>query len=298
MRIIILLSIIIIFLIIKIISIKKEIRSISDFIEKSHGEYINISIESSDKDIENLTNKINKLYDINEKINIQNKKVDEELKESIANMSHDLRTPLTSIMGYVELLKDDSILDEEKKEYLDIIHKRTKRLKKLISEFYDISRLETNEYKFDLEKLDLRALLSESIALYYKDFVENFIEPKIELKEVCLVISDKTAVMRIFSNLISNILKHGSGQVEITLRQDKDYVITEFVNYAPYLEEEDTEKIFQRFYTNDKSRTSDDTGLGLSITKKFVEDLGNEIEAKLINKNLHIIIRWKLPNIN
>lgn len=294
---IIILIIIIILLMAYIVSMKKELKNIADFIDKSKGQYINISISSNDKDIEALVNKINYLYDENEKINIKVKKTDTELKESIANMSHDLRTPLTSIMGYVELLKDESISEAEKKEYLDIIDKRTKRLKKLISEFYDLSRLETNEYKFDLEKVDLRALLSENMALYYNDFIEMHIEPELNLAEVSNIVSDKEVVMRIFDNLTNNILKHGCGKVKISLKQEKDYIITEFSNYAPYINEENIDKIFHRFYTDDKSRNTNNTGLGLSITKNFVEQLGNEIEAKLINKELHIIIKWKLANL-
>ena len=96
-----------------------------------------------------------------------------------------------------------------------------------------------------------------------------------------------------FSNLISNILKYGDKYTKITLKEEDKFIITEFINYAPNLVEEDINKMFERFFTANKSRSDKNTGLGLSITKAFVENLGNNIEAKLLNENLVISIRWR-----
>lgn len=277
-----------------IIRMKQELSAIAKQMDKSKGEYVNLHTKSLSNEIENLTQNINFLYDENQKINADKKSMEEEIRHSIANMSHDLRTPLTSIMGYIQLLKEEDISIEERKEYLEIVERRTKNLEGLISSFYELSRLDGNEYIFDLKSLSLEKLLCDNIALYYNDFINKNIEPQIEIEEkLSNIIADEGAVRRVFSNLIGNALKHGEGFIKIVLKKEGNNIVTEFINSASELNEENTEKIFDRFFTADKSRNDKNTGLGLAITKGLVEKLGNEISAELVNKTLKIKIIWK-----
>lgn len=286
--------VIILILVIYIIKMKIEIRNISKNIKNSQGQYINIMTKTIDKDIEELVVKINFLYDEIQKIRVKNIRIEEELKRSIANMSHDLRTPLTSIMGYMQLIKDDNSTEAEKKDYMEIVEKRTKNLQMLISSFYDLSRLNSSEYKFDLKKVNLNIILCDVIAIYYNDFINKNIEPEIDINDnISWIISDEGVVNRIFSNLIGNMLKYGEGNIKISLTENEDYIISEFKNFAPNLDRDSVDKLFDRFYTADKSRTNQSTGLGLAITKAFVERLGNEINAEMRKDNLVIIIKWK-----
>lgn len=288
------LIILIIILLTIIVNNKREIRFITKQIDVNKREYINIRTKSVDKDIENLVTKINLLYDENQRINAEKKKVEEEIRTSVANMSHDLRTPLTSIMGYIQLFRSENISKEEKDEYIDIIERRTKTLQVLISSFYDLSRIENNEYKFNLEKVNLSKILCENLAGFYNDFVNNSIEPIVDIDDnVPDMISDEKAVVRIFSNLINNSIKHGKSHVKISLKEDNGVVTTEFTNGTSGLKDEDVNKLFDRFYTADKSRNDRNTGLGLAITKSLVEQLGNEIEAKLVGEDLVITIKWR-----
>ncbi len=291
---IIMLVVAVIILFMYIINLKKEIKAVSSEIKKNHSEYRNIRIKTTDRHIEQLVVNINKLYDENQKVNVKKKEVELELKQSIENMAHDLRTPLTSIMGYIQLIKDEEVTEEEKSKYIDIVEKRTNVLQTLITSFYDLSRIEGNEYNFNLSKINLANVLCENIALFYNEFAEKFMEPIIEIQEnTSYIISDKNAINRVFSNLISNILKYGDKYTKITLKEEDEFIITEFINYAPNLVEEDINKMFERFFTANKSRSDKNTGLGLSITKAFVENLGNNIEAKLLNENLVISISWR-----
>ncbi|MEG2918264.1 MAG: HAMP domain-containing sensor histidine kinase [Clostridium sp.] len=290
---VIILSLVILGLVIHVIKTKQELVSISKQIEKSHGQYINIHTKSLNSEIEDIVKNINFLYDGNQKVNAAKKSMEDEIRQSISNMSHDLRTPLTSIMGYIQLLKSEDITSEEHEEYIDIIERRTKNLESLISSFYDLSRLEGNEYRFDLKSINLEKLLCDNIALYYNDFVGNNIEPIVEIeKNLQNIISDESSVNRVFSNLIGNSLKHGAGFVKITLKSEGNIIVTEFTNSAPDLNEGIVEQLFDRFFTADKSRNDRNTGLGLAITKGLVEKLGNEISAELLNDKLKIIIRW------
>ncbi|MBU3103326.1 sensor histidine kinase [Clostridium gasigenes] len=291
---IIMLVVAVIILFMYIINLKKEIKAVSSEIKKNHSEYRNIRIKTTDRHIEQLVVNINKLYDENQKVNVKKKEVELELKQSIENMAHDLRTPLTSIMGYIQLIKDEEVTEEEKSKYIDIVEKRTNVLQTLITSFYDLSRIEGNEYNFNLSKINLANVLCENIALFYNEFAEKFMEPIIEIQEnTSYIISDKNAINRVFSNLISNILKYGDKYTKIILKEEDEFIITEFINYAPNLVQEDINKMFERFFTANKSRSDKNTGLGLSITKAFVENLGNNIEAKLLNENLVISISWR-----
>lgn len=291
---IIMLVVAVIILFMYIINLKKEIKAVSSEIKKNHSEYRNIRIKTTDRHIEQLVVNINKLYDENQKVNVKKKEVELELKQSIENMAHDLRTPLTSIMGYIQLIKDEEVTEEEKSKYIDIVEKRTNVLQTLITSFYDLSRIEGNEYNFNLSKINLANVLCGNIALFYNEFAEKFMEPIIEIQEnTSYIISDKNAINRVFSNLISNILKYGDKYTKIILKEEDEFIITEFINYAPNLVQEDINKMFERFFTANKSRSDKNTGLGLSITKALVENLGNNIEAKLLNENLVISISWR-----
>lgn len=284
---------IIIFLITIIIGYKRELKRIGKQINNNLDEYANIKTKSVDKDIENLVQSINLIFDSRQKIVAEKNKNEEKIRQSISNMSHDLRTPLTSIMGYLQMIKSEKSSEADKKEYMDIVEKRTKSLQQLISSFYDLSRMEGNEYNFNYKKVNLSSILCENIAVFYNDFRNNNIEPIIEIDEnVKDIISDDGAINRIFSNLIINMIKHGENFVKITLRQENDVIITEFINKATRLTQENVDKLFDRFYTVDNSRSDKNTGLGLYITRIMVEKLGHSISSKIDNGYLKIEIIW------
>ena len=284
---------VIIVLVAVIIGYKREFRRINKEITNNLEEYVNIKTKSVDKDVENLVQNINLIFDSKQKVVAEKKKKEEGLRASISNMSHDLRTPLTSIMGYLQMIKSEKTSESDKKEYMDIVEKRTKSLQKLISSFYGLSRIEGNEYNFNYKKVNLSNVLCENIAIFYNDFISNNIEPVIEIQEgIKEIISDEGAITRIFSNLIGNMIKHGENFVKISLKQENDIIITEFTNQATGLTQENLDKLFDRFYTVDNSRSDKNTGLGLYITKVLVEKLGYNIIANLKEDNLVISIIW------
>ncbi|MGL5244339.1 MAG: sensor histidine kinase, partial [Sarcina sp.] len=168
-------------------------------------------------------------------------------------------------------------------------------LQRLVSSFYDLSRLHNKDYIFNLKKVSLKTILCDNIALYYNDFINKNIEPVIYIDEsISSIISDEEAISRVFSNLIGNMLKHGEAPMKITLEEKEGYIISKFINFAPNLKSEKVEKLFHRFYIGDKARTSQNTGLGLSIAKELVEQLGHEIKGDFLDKNLVITIKWTI----
>ena len=278
----------------------KEIRNINNQLNTINKSKTNskVLISSSNKEIKNLTLEINKTLEEKLKTDAKHKKMDLEIRQAIANISHDLRTPLTSIIGYIQLMEDNSLSENEKNQYIDIIKKRAKSLQVLISSFYELSRLEEKEYKFELQSVNLYDIMCDLIALSYNDFVTKKIEPNIDIDEqIPLIIADENAVKRIISNLIQNMIKYSNKFIFISLKNNKDHIVMTFTNDAPNLSEDDVSHLFQRFFTADRTRSGKSTGLGLAITKELVEQMGHEIFAELSKDKLSIIIKWKLkPN--
>ncbi|NSJ90494.1 HAMP domain-containing histidine kinase, partial [Coprococcus sp. MSK.21.13] len=255
----------------------KEIRNINNQLNTINKINTNskVLISSSNKEIKNLTLEINKTLEEKLKTDAKHKKMDLEIRQAIANISHDLRTPLTSIIGYIQLMEDNSLSENEKNQYINIIKKRAKSLQVLISSFYDLSRLEEKEYKFELQSVNLHDIMCDLIALSYNDFLSKKIEPNIDIDEqISLIIADENAVRRILSNLIQNMIKYSNKFIFISLKNNKNHIVMTFTNDAPNLSEDDVSHLFQRFFTADRTRSGKSTGLGLAITKELVEQMG------------------------
>lgn len=292
------LTILIVLLIIFILK-TKEINRLTLELKKlnSEGKIEKLRLSLPNKNIENLIVEINTLIDDKRKMENIYKGKDMELREAIANMSHDLRTPLTSIMGYVYLLNDDKLDKEERKEYLKIIEKRSAVLNDLITNFYGLSRIQADQYEIKLEPVNLELVLGEIIAAFYETLDYKFGEPEINIEEgLGPVLGDKQALNRIFTNLIENIIKHGEGEVKISLKKKNKYIVMEFSNKAEELESKDVNRIFEKFFTKDRMRTGKNTGLGLAIVKLLVEKQGQKIEAKKVGNRLVINIIWSLES--
>ncbi|NGU53914.1 HAMP domain-containing histidine kinase [Clostridium perfringens] len=292
------LTILIVLLIIFILK-TKEINRLTLELKKLNreGKIEKLRLSLPNKNIENLIVEINTLIDDKRKMENIYKEKDMELREAIANMSHDLRTPLTSIMGYVYLLNDDKLDKEERKEYLKIIEKRSLVLNNLITNFYGLSRIQADQYEIKLEPVNLELVLGEIIAAFYETLDYKFGEPEINIEEgLGSVLGDKQALNRIFTNLIENIIKHGEGEVKISLKKKNKYIVMEFSNKAEELESKDVNRIFEKFFTKDRMRTGQNTGLGLAIVKLLVEKQGQKIEAKKVGNRLVINIIWNLES--
>ncbi|MDH5087795.1 HAMP domain-containing sensor histidine kinase [Clostridium perfringens] len=292
------LTILIVLLIIFILK-TKEINRLTLELKKlnSEGKIEKLRLSLPNKNIENLIVEINTLIDDKRKMENIYKEKDMELREAIANMSHDLRTPLTSIMGYVYLLNDDKLDKEERKEYLKIIEKRSLVLNDLITNFYGLSRIQADQYEIKFEPVNLEVVLGEIIAAFYETLDYKFGEPEINIEEgLGPVLGDKQALNRIFTNLIENIIKHGEGEVKISLKKKNKYIVMEFSNKAEELESKDVNRIFEKFFTKDRMRTGQNTGLGLAIVKLLVEKQGQKIEAKKVGNRLVINIIWSLES--
>ncbi len=276
--------------------LSREVKNISSQLKEHNEGKTNskILLSFSNKALEDLAQSMNKSLEEKQSLEIEYKRMDKELRQAIANMSHDLRTPLTSIMGYMQLIEDDSTKVEDKKQYLDIVKRRAATLQGLIESFYDMSRLEAREYKLELKPINLSSIMCDMIAAFYNDFINRQIEPIIEIEEnTPMIIGDENGVKRVIANLIQNMLRYGSKHIRIYLIREKNTLLSVFENDAQGLTPEDVPHLFERFFTADQARSGKSTGLGLAITKQLVEQMGHSIRAEFKDGRLGLIIEWK-----
>ncbi|MFG1732393.1 sensor histidine kinase [Paenibacillus sp. 843] len=280
----------------RLVWIKKEMRRLSAQVGRFHqglsGKKVDIAL--LDKDIEELAGNINQLIDLAVQSNRDRIRSDRELRQAIANMSHDLRTPLTAIIGYTKLLEVSSVTDEKRQEYMSIIRATADRLHTLLHEFFELSLVQSTEYHLKLEPVQMNALLWEVLTGFYDQFIENQIEPDLQITEEPLIADvDPSAVKRVFENLISNVIRHTTGTVAIGLKENEGNILLIIKNQADNLSEQDIDKLFDRFYTADRSRSSRRTGLGLSIAYSLMLKMNGRLTARLQDGCLEMRCEWK-----
>lgn len=204
--------------------------------------------------------------------------------ELITNVSHDLKTPLTSIINYVDLLSKDNVSDEDKKKYLEILNNRSLRLKVLIEDLFEASKASSGSLEFNLEPLNPVALLRQTlgetedkITSCGLKIIKTFPENKLS------IIADGKKTFRVIQNLISNILKYSmkNSRVYIDVVEEEKYILMIFKNISEYQINFNEEEILERFKRGDSSRTTEGSGLGLAIAKSLVEGQGGLFNIKI-----------------
>ncbi len=283
-------SIIIIALIIKIFVMKNAIKEIEekfDFIIESDTNNL-ITISTNDIDLKQLAKKINQNLKKIRELEIQYNQGNEELKRSITNISHDLRTPLTAIRGYLDLIEHKN-LTEKQENYLLFIDEKVKILTDLTEQLFNFSKSLDSYQDIKKQNVVLNSVLEETICASYDLFIQHNINPKIYIsKEKIIKQIDENMLKRIFENIISNEIKYSDEFIEIKLTKSGKII---FRNQTKKLDKTTVEKIFDRYYTVENAKKS--TGIGLSIAKQLVELNNGIISANYDNGYLTIEIIFK-----
>lgn len=244
-----------------------------------------IDISSGDKNVRRLANTINGQL---RKLRTERRRFqqgDLELKNAVTNISHDLRTPLTALSGYLELLEQEE-KSESINRYIEIIKDRVDILTQLSEELFRYSVIISTKDNITKEQVIINTVLEESIAAFYTVLTERNIVPEIQVSETKVVrMLDRSALSRVFSNLISNVIKYSDGDLKIVLSENGEIA---FSNMASGLDEIQVGRLFDRFYTVEAARKS--TGLGLTISKTLVEQMKGTISAIYENNRLSIHI--------
>ncbi|MBQ7900790.1 MAG: HAMP domain-containing histidine kinase, partial [Clostridia bacterium] len=220
----------------------------------------------------------------------------ERLKtDLITNVSHDLKTPLTSIINYTELLSKVDGLPEEARDYLQIIAQKSDRLKNLTQDLFDISKVQSGNESIVLEKLDIGLLINQSLGEHDSEIRKSELKFCVDAAKGLYVCADGRKMSRVISNLLNNILKYTmkNTRVFITAAEKGNEVVLEFKNIASYPMEFDADEITGRFVRGDESRTAEGNGLGLAIAKSYTEACGGRFEIIIDGDMFKAIIRFE-----
>lgn len=234
-------------------------------------------LRTNDEKLIQLVKMLNSLIQQIEANNERTNQLENAHKKIMTHISHDLRTPLTSILGYIEVLKeDDTLCEDTRHEYLRITFSKAQRLTKLVQDFFALTKLETGDTKIKVQKVNLTVCLQEILVGFYQDFSKLNIEPKIDFPNKSVYVwADPNSLERILNNLISNALRYGKdgGKIGLTMRVELEKVWVDVWDRGQGISEDDLPYIFERLYTGKASRNRhlQGNGLGLSITKKLVE---------------------------
>lgn len=273
--------------IIKIIMLKKAAREISDaFTDRLQADTNTvIDISTRDKDMCELANNINiQLKELRSK-QLHYHHGNTELNTAVTNISHDIRTPLTAICGYLDMMKKTE-LSEQQKRYIDIITERTENMKQLTEELFRYSVMISENTEIKTEKVLINQILEDCIMGYYPVLSEKGIVPTVNITDNHISAElNKEDLTRVFSNLLNNAVKYSDGDLDITLTDSGEII---FSNTSEALSTVDVEQLFNRFYTVESAHHS--TGLGLSIARTLVDRMGGNISAEYRDNKLNIRI--------
>lgn len=250
-------------------------------------------------DIGKLAYNINSISKQLKERTVEERKAQKTKNDLITNVSHDLRTPLTSIIGYLEIIESDKYKDEvELRYYTDIAYQKAKSLNLLINDLFELTKMQNNVTNLQKSEINLVELLGQVVAYFSCQFKKVNMESRVNFSEDKLIISaDSEKLVRAFENLLSNAIKYGKEgyYVDITTKFEENMAVIQIINYGQSIPEIDLPYIFDRFYRVEKSRNSNigGSGLGLAITKNIIELHEGSIRAYSdINKTIFEI---KLP---
>lgn len=229
-------------------------------------------------------NELFKKYRAEYRIYLEKEKI---LSDTYTNLSHDIRTPLTSLDGYIQLLSECSSPDEQN-YYLSIIRERVASLKVMLEELFTFTRLKNDSYKLELTVCDLNRILKMTLFSYYDEWLHRGITPFFSLPETPVpILGNEAALRRLIQNIIKNGLDHGKKQLTLSLTQKSTsdaapgHVLLCFENETTLTDNIDISQVFERFYKADEARSHASTGLGLSIAKELVLRMNGTIEAAI-----------------
>ena len=276
---------------IKVVLLRKSARVLRQELLRRRNEETNtlLSLPSRDREMRLLTSTLNRELRSLRQDRLRYQQGDQELKDAVAGISHDLRTPLTAISGYLELLKSQQ-LPPDATRYLEQVESRTQSMKRLTEELFQYSVAASTE-KLELQPVDLGRALEETLLAFCGALESRGITPEIHLTEKKVIrYLDPGALNRVLGNLLTNALKYSPGDLSVTLDESGRLAVS---NSAPQLDPITTGRLFDRFYTVEAAKNS--TGLGLSIAKALTERMGGRIWAEFSQGRLTLLVEWQSP---
>ena len=262
----------------------RYITKISDAMQNISEGDLNVTVEvEGDDEFSSMAANLNKMVEDLKELMDKERESERTKNELITNVAHDLRTPLTSIIGYLELLSGDVKLEPEiQKKYINIAYVKTKRLEKLIEDLFGFTKMNYGKLSMHVGQVDVVKLLSQLLEEFYPSFVDKNLSYELQSNVPVMVsTADGNLLARLFDNLINNAIKYGADgkRIMVKLHADDEIVTVSVINYGYVIPADELPLIFNKFYRVEQSRSTNTggTGLGLAISKNIVDMHGGTI---------------------
>lgn len=273
----------VIILTIKLILLKKEIKKVSARL--SQDDKRALPVDGVDRDLSGMIVEINNMYERMLQIRNNASNSEKSLRSAISIISHDMKTPLTSVIGYLQLAQKSE--GDEVRKNIEIALERAVYLNELVNDFFEVSLAESDKLVIDPESLNVCELICEEIFALAPGFDKRGIVPRFDnADEDIRIITDRKMLTRIIQNLLSNCIKYSEKKTDVSVRKEAGKVFLTITSGSG--RQVDTEKIFDKFYREDESRAGNGSGLGMYICKKFAIALGGEISAEQKGNELYV----------
>ena len=301
------LAIIVIIMAAVLLKIRAQLRDINDQLDFLYENDTNMLIGTDTNLIYlgQFKQRVNRFVEQWHKKRAEAAKKEQMISDTYTNLSHDIRTPLTSLDGYFQLLKDEK--DEKlQAHYIGIIQERIASLKDILEELFMFTKLKNDTFNLEMDKCCVSRLLKQTVFSYYDEWKMRGIEPVVDIcDEQIFILANTQALKRVFQNVIKNGLVHGKSDIEIKLYtidsgkndgSDRGNKVVNIVvsNTIDDPENIDTSQVFERFYKADEARSVTSSGLGLSIAKELVERMGGKINAQIEDNRFCINISYRI----
>lgn len=274
---------------------QKEVKNLINQLEEINSKETNqrVQISGGNKQYKQLAISINQIIEARKNTQKEYMRMERELREAIANISHDLRTPLTSILGYLQLLEKGQLEAEKQKQYLNVIQGRAENLKGLIENFYELSKLNSGTYPLEYQRIHIDRIFCELMANFYQDFMDKNLKLQMNIEEnLPSIWTDEKAITRILLNLIQNTLRYAKKDIKVNISEEEKWIKVAITNEAGELKEEDIPQLFDRFFMANRVRNGKGTGVGLAVVKKLASMINAEVGAELEEQRVTIWVSF------
>jgi len=261
-------------------------KKLQKILHENSGEKILTHTEHAE--LQQLLTIINQLLAEKQKVLVTHIQLEESMRKMLSNVSHDLKTPLTVILGYIEMLEiSPSLQEEERQQLLMKLHTKTKEVLKIIHTFFDLAKIEAGDQQYPISKVNINEVCRKNILSFYNLVTAKGVNIEIDIPEIDLyALGNEEAIDRVLNNLLSNALIYGvdGKKIGVRLRSDEAHIYIDVWDNGKGIDEYHIERVFERTYTMDDSRNKSfqNSGLGLTITKRLLEIMGGSIQLRSI----------------
>ncbi|GAB2483597.1 HAMP domain-containing sensor histidine kinase [Luteococcus sediminum] len=277
--------------------LRSEIRRVREQLEQHReaGSSEPLAVVVRDDELEHLAAEVDGSIDQYRRVAAEGRAREARLRREIADLSHDLKTPLIAIRGYLQLLQRDGLAADTSPARLGTVLGRVDDLGRLVDDFFELSVLDSTDHHLELGPVDATQVVTDALLGFYVPLQERGIEPDLVLPSRPLVVQgEETALSRVVRNLVSNALTHSTDGLRVRLEGANGRAVLVVANGAADARPEEVELIFERFYRADRARTGPHAGLGLSIVKELVAQMHGTVRAELDGQELRIVVELSL----